>query len=92
MPPPDTRSGPGPEDPATDQTPAPESCPQDNQSGQSNPVRELLDSLVGIEVDGGCDDCPAYQTIERVDVGVYVNRVFHDDTCPWWIRYQATTT
>jgi hypothetical protein len=58
---------------------------------QRNPVHELLDSLVGIEVDGGCPDCPAYQTIERVADGIYVNRIFHDDTCPWWIRYQAAT-
>jgi hypothetical protein len=58
---------------------------------QRNPVHELLDSLVGIEVDGGCPDCLAYQTIERVAGGVYVNRIFHDDTCPWWIRYQAAT-
>lgn len=91
--PPDSRSRPGPEDPATDQdSRSHKSYPQDNQSEQSNPVRELLDSLVGLKVDGGCDDCPAYQTIERVDVGVYVNRVFHDDTCPWWIRYQAATS
>jgi hypothetical protein len=58
---------------------------------QRNPVHDLLDSFVGLEVDGGCDDCDAYQTIERIDVGVYVNHVFHDDTCPWWIRHQAAT-
>jgi hypothetical protein len=68
----------------------------EDRSGQvghesANPVHELLDSLAGIEVDGGCDDCNAYQTIERVDIGCYVNHVFQDNTCPWWIRHQAAT-
>jgi hypothetical protein len=66
-------------------------APDQRSHKDFNQVRELLDSLAGIEVDGGCDDCPAYQTIERVDVGDYVNRIFHDDTCPWWQRYQAAT-
>jgi hypothetical protein len=57
----------------------------------ANPVHELLDSFIGLEVDGGCDDCPAYQTIERLADGVYINHIHHDDTCPWWIRYQAAT-
>jgi hypothetical protein len=63
----------------------------DTGTRKGNPVHQLLDSFVGIEIDGGCPDCLAYQTIERVDVGIYVNRIHHDDTCPWWIRYQAAT-
>jgi hypothetical protein len=85
--PPDNERGPG-----TDHPRDLEQSQLDAGIRKGNPVQELLDSLVGIAVDGGCDDCPAYQTIERVDVGCYVNRVFHDDTCPWWIRYQAATT
>jgi hypothetical protein len=66
----------------------------DQKSGlaeQRNPVHDLLDSFIGLQVDGGCDDCTAYQTIERLSHGVYINRIHHDDTCPWWIRYQAAT-
>jgi hypothetical protein len=59
---------------------------------QRNPVRDLLDSFIGLQVDGGCPDCNAYQTIERLAVGVYVNHIHHDDTCPWWQQYQAATT
>lgn len=86
------RSGPGHEDPATDQdSRSHKSYPQGNPRERGNPVRELLDGLVGLEVDGGCDDCTAYQTIERVAAGVYVFHIFHDDTCPWWQRHQAAT-
>jgi hypothetical protein len=65
---------------------------QEDLALQRNSVRDLLDSFAGIEIAGGCDDCDAHQTIERLDIGVYVNHVHHDDTCPWWIRYQAATT
>lgn len=59
---------------------------------QRNPVHELLDSFIGVEIDGGCDDCNAYQTIERLAMGVYINHIHHDDTCGWWIQYQAATS
>jgi hypothetical protein len=39
--------------------------------------------LVGLQIPGGCDDCNAYQTVEKVDV-MWLIRVHHDRTCPWY--------
>ena len=43
--------------------------------------------MAGRRLPGGCDDCDAYQTLERQpnDVwgGVYVLTVHHDDGCPF---------
>jgi hypothetical protein len=66
------------------------SAPDQRNHTDGNPVTELLDRLIGLEVDGGCDDCTAYQTVERVAAGVYINHVWHDDTCPW-IRHHGAT-
>jgi hypothetical protein len=89
--PPGTERGPARHRPPDQNPRSHKSYPQGNPSEQSWSVHELLDSLIGLEVDGGCDDCTAHQTIERVAAGVYVFHIFHDDTCPWWQRHQAAT-
>jgi hypothetical protein len=47
-------------------------------------VTELLDSLDGLEVEGGCGDCNAIQRFERVPGYSRITRlvVVHDDSCP----------
>lgn len=46
-----------------------------------------LDALVGRQTPGGCPDCDAFQTVERVAVEnghhFYRMTVAHDDGCPW---------
>lgn len=42
----------------------------------------FLDSCVGSEVPGGCDDCDAFQTVERIACGVFRVVVHHDSWCP----------
>ena len=46
-----------------------------------------LAGMVGQRLPGGCDDCDAYQTLERQPNdawgGVYVLTVHHDDGCPF---------
>ena len=44
---------------------------------------EVLGRLVGERIAGGCDDCAAYQEVERDGTGVWHIHVFHDDNCPW---------
>ena len=38
--------------------------------------------MVGRRLPGGCNDCNAYQTMTRVDDGLYVLTVHHDESCP----------
>lgn len=42
------------------------------------------------KVPGGCDDCDAYQTLERdpEHPNIMHLRVWHDDTCPFLNRHQ----
>lgn len=35
-----------------------------------------------VEIPGGCDDCGAFQRLERDDLGIYHLRIYHDDSCP----------
>lgn len=35
-----------------------------------------------LKVPGGCDDCDAYQVIDRTLAPVYMVTVHHDETCP----------
>lgn len=51
---------------------------------EPTPVADALADFIGHQVPGGCEDCGAFQTLEREAVGVYVVRVFHDQSCPWW--------
>lgn len=45
-------------------------------------VPSVLDAMTGHRMPGGCDDCTAFQTLDRHDSGVYLLTVHHDDTCP----------
>jgi hypothetical protein len=45
-------------------------------------VGSYLDRLTGRKMPGGCDDCDAYQTVEKQSDGLYVLTVHHDPTCP----------
>ena len=35
-------------------------------------------------IPGGCQDCSAYQTLDRSAAPVFRLTVHHDDTCPSW--------
>ena len=51
-------------------------------------IGDILQSLTGQHIPGGCDDCNAYQTVHSQH-GIYVINVCHDDTCPTWQQIQA---
>lgn len=42
----------------------------------------VLDAMTGKRLPGGCDDCRAYQTVEKQSDGLYLMTVHHDATCP----------
>lgn len=46
-------------------------------------------NLAGERIDGGCDHCDAYQTVDQVAPGVWSMVVHHDDWCPWLRRRQG---
>lgn len=51
-------------------------------------IAALLAPLVGVDIPGGCDECPdPYQTVERLH-GVWLLTVHHDDHCPRLARYR----
>ena len=41
----------------------------------------VFPSLDGLEVEGGCDRCDAYQRVSVIN-GITAIDVFHDDDCP----------
>ncbi len=46
----------------------------------------MFEDLIGQRIEGGCEDCNAYQVLEEDpewDKMFYL-RVYHDDTCPWF--------
>lgn len=51
-------------------------------------VDDLLSPFVGHQIDGGCDTCDAYQTVEQIDSGSWIIHVSHDDRCPVLARHQ----
>ncbi|MGH3844383.1 MAG: hypothetical protein ACRDS0_23490 [Pseudonocardiaceae bacterium] len=53
-------------------------------------VTDLLRSLVGTEIPGGCDDCLAYRTVaaDPDHPRLWRLTVHHDATCP---SYRALT-
>lgn len=51
-------------------------------------IESALTALVGIRLPGGCDDCNAYQEVDRMDNGIFRLAVHHDDTCPFWRAHQ----
>ncbi len=54
-----------------------------NRRRPRNPVTSVLDAYAGRTIPGGCDDCLAYQVVEKQAPGVYLNTVHHDAGCPW---------
>ena len=51
-------------------------------TGPANDLGELLASLDGPEVPGGCDDCAAIQTIKTISGGVSTITIAQDSWCP----------
>lgn len=47
-----------------------------------------LGPLVGREIPGGCEDCDAFQTVDRdtEEPAIWHVRVHHDDWCPTLAR------
>lgn len=52
-------------------------------------VAHLLGPLTGARIAGGCEECNAYQSVEAVMPGVWVNTIHHDDDCPVLLAYEA---
>lgn len=52
---------------------------------QKYAIKSFFDQLVGHRIEGGCEDCTAYQTVQEHG-GMYVVLVLHDDTCPTLAR------
>ena len=62
-----------------------------SRPSEPNPVGELLASLDGAQIQGGCDYCDAYQTIRAHALGshaVHMITVHHDDWCPVLTAHQ----
>lgn len=51
-------------------------------------IDDVLGSLAGRRIPGGCDDCDAYQTTSRAH-GIWTVNVNHDDWCPWLAARRA---
>ena len=54
-------------------------------SSQASLLR-TLGPLEGERIEGGCDRCNAYQTVEPAERGVWIMLVHHDDWCPVYQR------
>ncbi|MHA3701482.1 hypothetical protein ACXR2U_04810 [Jatrophihabitans sp. YIM 134969] len=52
-------------------------------------IRSALRRLVGVEIAGGCDDCPATTHLAEEKPGVFMGHVGHQPTCPTWQRIKA---
>lgn len=61
-----------------------------NQKRTNAARNTTLDKLMTMgQIDGGCSDCLAYQTVDRDRDGIYHVRIHHDDTCPWLSAREA---
>ena len=40
---------------------------------------------------GGCDDCDAFQVLERVGLRIWKVTVHHDAACPWLTERDAAS-
>lgn len=49
-------------------------------------VPSALEAMTGKRMPGGCDDCSAFQSVEKQANGVYVLTVNHDGCCPYYRR------
>jgi hypothetical protein len=50
---------------------------------------DFLNQLTDHRIPGGCDDCAAYQTLDRYGPGVYVLTVHHDHACPFLSEHRS---
>jgi hypothetical protein len=57
--------------------------------GKGQSVIQMLASMDGAEIPGGCETCEAYQTMSVDGYGIGHITVHHDDDCPLWQRIQA---
>jgi hypothetical protein len=50
----------------------------------SNPVHRMFEkaAAAGQRIQGGCESCDAYQTLEEIEPGVWSLQVHHADWCP----------
>lgn len=48
------------------------------------PERSALDAMADRRLPGGCDDCAAYQMVNKASEGVYLLEIRHDQTCPYY--------
>ena len=54
-----------------------------SQRGQRRPPPGVLDAVAR------CPDCDSDVTVTQVAPGAYQGQVEHDDSCPWFARFQA---
>ena len=47
-------------------------------------IRSALRNLVGVEIPGGCDDCPAITHLAEEAPDMVMGHVAHEPTCPTW--------
>lgn len=50
-------------------------------------IKDVLDELVGYRIDGGCEDCGAFQSMKAVH-DLYLLTIHHDDACTTLQRHQ----
>lgn len=48
----------------------------------------IPEEVLGLQFPGGCDDCNAYQVMERLQPGIVAMITYHDDTCPFYTKYR----
>jgi hypothetical protein len=53
---------------------------------KKTPIAELLGSMDGTVIPGGCDQCNATQHMKTMANGVFMCEVRHDDNCPVLLR------
>lgn len=50
-------------------------------------LTDILGPLDGAQIPGGCDTCPAYQTIDPLKAGIWQLTIHHDPNCPTLTRH-----
>lgn len=59
---------------------------------EPNPVTDLIASLDGAQIPGGCGQCDAYQVVRAHAYGyqrIHMIEVHHDDWCPVLARTRS---
>jgi hypothetical protein len=50
---------------------------------------ELFKKVGEQRIEGGCDDCSAFQRLVKDEDGIWVLTTFHDNTCPYLLARKA---